>query len=61
MINTYFLEKQIEILGWSDLVQFNCLDGTDTPVYSPEEKKDMEERRQELLNQLHDIKYADYE
>jgi len=57
MINTYILEKEIERLEWwPSVIRFNGPKLPCTPLFNPEERKAMEEKRQELLNQLYDIK-----
>jgi len=58
MINTYFLERQIDDCDWSDLVWFNGLSNPGTPEYSTEEIKQLKARKKELQKQLDNIESA---
>ena len=55
MINTTFLEKNIDACDWADAVWFNGEDHPGTPVYSKSEQKDMRQRQATLEQQLADI------
>jgi len=55
-VDTSFLEKEIAVLNFYDMVFYNGPFHIGTPIYSEEEKIAMQEKIEELQKQLDEIK-----